>query len=58
MSARDKQTESDPCYPDTGIYYHASSFLMDDSDSFQNYDRGNLCQPVRNSPVYMEMGQF
>ena len=31
---------------------------MDDSDRFQNYDRGNLCQPVRNPPVYMEMGQF
>ena len=27
---------------------------MDDPDSFQNYDRGNLCQPVRNPPVYME----
>ena len=36
----------------------SGSFLMDDSDSFQNYDRGNLCQPVRNPPVYMEMGQF
>ena len=26
--------------------------------AFKNYDRGNLCQPVRNPPVYMEMGQF
>ena len=53
MSARDKANR---------VLIHVILILVSITmlvpDSFQNYDRGNLCQPVRNPPVYMEMGQF